>query len=193
MLIGFLSASPSRGIPFNRMFTLRDYPDDILPLYAQGFSVAKFLIVQKGRKPFLEFLATGLELETPGREIRAWDQATRQHYGYKDLSELQIHWQRWVADGSDVSKLARQGGRGQTKEIAAKSAESTIRDQTSPVGAALRDNRRKVDAPLQPVRTANNSASLNEVNQGWYAKQMKMGATTRSFSPPKSSAKTIWR
>ena len=34
MLISFLGGTPSRGIPFNRMFTMKNYPHDILPLYA---------------------------------------------------------------------------------------------------------------------------------------------------------------
>jgi hypothetical protein len=51
MLIRFLTAKPSRGIPFNRMFTLKNYPHDILPLYAQGYSLAKFLIFQTGSTP----------------------------------------------------------------------------------------------------------------------------------------------
>ncbi len=185
MLIGFLSASPSRGIPFNRMFTLRDYPEDILPLYAQGFSVAKFLITQKGRKPFMQFLATGMELETPGQETRAWDQATQQHYGYKDLSELQVRWQRWVADGSNLQELQRQDSApssGLATGLASRDAELS------------QQNRQNTSSASRPTRTADNrEQNLQQLNQGWYAKQMKAGGTTRSFSPPKNPAKTIWR
>ena len=78
MLMDFLSASPSRGIPFNRMFTMRKYPHDILPLYAQGYSLAKFLILQKGKRHFLDYVGNGMNYESTGHSLRAWDRATQE-------------------------------------------------------------------------------------------------------------------
>jgi len=106
MLMDFLGAKPSRGIPFNRMFTMKNYPHDILPLYAQGYSLAKFLIAQKGRRHFLDFVEAGMNAEVPGRELAAWDSATEKFYGFENLSELQISWLGWVKDGSDVAAIA---------------------------------------------------------------------------------------
>ena len=62
MLMDFLMSQPSRGIPFNKMFTMKNYPHDILPLYTQGFSVAKYLIMQKGRRQFLDIQFTRLHV-----------------------------------------------------------------------------------------------------------------------------------
>jgi hypothetical protein len=45
MLIDFLKTR--RGIPFNQMFTMKEYPSDVLPLYAQGHSLARYLIAQR--------------------------------------------------------------------------------------------------------------------------------------------------
>lgn len=174
MLVSFLSASPSRGIPFNRMFTMRDYPPDILPLYAQGFSVAKFLIMQKGRRHFLDYLETGLELERPGQVTRAWDQATRQHYGYQDLSELQVRWQRWVADGS--------------QESVQRPAEDAL---PPPIAGE-----RMAKEELRILPQSRPDKDLENVNRGWYARQMKVGSRTRSYFPPqpaKLNNRTIWR
>jgi hypothetical protein len=100
MLIQFLKSR--RGIPFNQMFVMRDYPSDILPLYAQGHSVAKFLIQKNGRRHFIDFVGYGMELErrTNGRRTAAWDQAIEKYYGFDDLSDLQVTWQSWVANGS---------------------------------------------------------------------------------------------
>ena len=39
LLIEFLTTD--RGIAFNRMFAMKEYPQDILPLYSQGFSLAR--------------------------------------------------------------------------------------------------------------------------------------------------------
>ncbi|MEM9410552.1 MAG: hypothetical protein AAGA30_05530 [Planctomycetota bacterium] len=100
MLISFLTARPSRGIPFNRMFTMKQYPHDILPLYAQGYSVARYLIGQKGKRHFVQFLEKGMSGEQSNYDTRAWDQATQEYYGFKDLSELQVNWEGWVRSGS---------------------------------------------------------------------------------------------
>jgi hypothetical protein len=105
MLMDFLTAKPSRGIPFNRMFTMKQYPHDILPLYAQGYSVARFLIELKGRKHFIKFVEDGLRNEVHGHDPRSWDRATEQYYGFKDLSELQVTWLGWVRHGCPDPKL----------------------------------------------------------------------------------------
>lgn len=104
MLLEFLTAQPSRGIPFNRMFTMRNYPHDILPLYAQGYSLARFLIAKKGRRHFVDYVERGLENESRIHQLRAWDDATHEFYQYRDLSELQVDWLAWVKDGSSESQ-----------------------------------------------------------------------------------------
>ena len=107
MLLEFLTSQPSRGIPFNHMFTMRNYPHDILPLYAQGYSVARFLIAKRGRRHFVDYIGRGLENENGAHILRAWDRATQEFYDYKDLSELQIDWLAWVKNGSNDSQLAK--------------------------------------------------------------------------------------
>lgn len=100
MLMEFLTSQPSRGIPFNRMFTMRRYPHDILPLYAQGHSLARFLIMKKGHRKFVEYVGRGLENERRIQPLKAWDNATNEFYNYKDLSDLQVDWLAWVKAGS---------------------------------------------------------------------------------------------
>jgi hypothetical protein len=90
MLIEFLQTR--RGIPFSVMFAMKEYPDDVLPLYAQGHSLAKFLILQRGKRYFLNFLKDGLESDN-------WPQAIRKAYGYQDLLVLQNTWLHWIRDG----------------------------------------------------------------------------------------------
>ena len=90
MLVQFLRGK--RGIAFNRMFSMTDYPRDIMPLYAQGFTLCEFLIQQGGRREFIEYLGGGLE---DGR----WAAATKEHYGYGSLGELQNAWVAWAGRG----------------------------------------------------------------------------------------------
>jgi hypothetical protein len=91
MLISFLRTN--RGIPFHSMFAMKEYPQDVLPLYAQGHSLATFLIQQGGRQKFLNFVAAGLQSDQ-------WPAVTKQHYGYANLAELQNTWLDWVRKGS---------------------------------------------------------------------------------------------
>ncbi len=91
MLIRFLQTG--RGIPFTRMFRMREYPPDVLPLYAQGHSLCTFLIQQGGRRKFVRYLERGLQTGN-------WPEATRAFYGYASLSALQDAWLDWVRRGS---------------------------------------------------------------------------------------------
>ncbi len=91
MLIEFLHTN--RGIAFSRMFAMREYPRDVMPLYSQGYSLARFLISQGGKRKFLTYLADGMGDEN-------WSRATKQHYAFDDLLELQNNWLAWVKQGS---------------------------------------------------------------------------------------------
>jgi hypothetical protein len=91
MLIQFLHTG--RGIGFNQMFAMTEYPSDILPLYSQGYSLARFLIDQKGRREFVNYVGDGLASEN-------WTATTKQHYGYTNLAVLQNSWLDWVKQGS---------------------------------------------------------------------------------------------
>jgi len=190
MLIHFLTSQPSRGIPFNRMFTMRDYPQDILPLYAQGFSVAKYLIMEKGRRHFLDYVNAGMELERPGQELAAWNLATKQYYGIEDLSELQVKWERWVADGSRVKAIPSNESQMARARFANASFAKAV-----PEGA---------DVPqTETVEDKFAQGRLASLNEGWYAKQMKVGRRYRpsgkgtGFSQAArgsaAESKTIWR
>jgi hypothetical protein len=90
MLVQFLRSS--RGIAFNQMYAMTEYPQDVMPLYAQAFSLAEYLIMQGGKQKFVGYLAEGMKTDR-------WSAATQQHYGYRDLGALQNAWLAWVAQG----------------------------------------------------------------------------------------------
>jgi hypothetical protein len=92
-LIQFLSSTPSRGIAFNQMFKMKEYPPDILPLYSQGYSLARFFIEQGGKPKFVEYVGEGMRNNN-------WTAATNKFYGFGSLSELQLTWVEWVRKGS---------------------------------------------------------------------------------------------
>lgn len=151
LLIDYLSARPSKGIPFNRLFPMMQYPDEMLPLYAQSYSLAHFLILQKGRQHFVKYVEAGLAASRPGLETAAWDQATRNFFGFENLSELQLSWVKWVKAGSPESL----------------GEEFVVR---------LNDNHSVNTNPSQSdgVRVASNAATTGD-GQGWYRRQMQQG------------------
>jgi hypothetical protein len=99
LLIRFLTTG--QGIAFNRMFAMTQYPENILPLYSQGYSVARYLIAQGGKQKFVEYIGEGMQTSN-------WPEATRRHYGFADLSELQVTWLEWVRQGSPPLESAPQ-------------------------------------------------------------------------------------
>jgi hypothetical protein len=100
LLIEFLHTD--RGIAFNHMFHMKDYPRDMLPLYSQGYSLCRYLIAQGGKQKFMQYLAKGMSREQ-------WDAVTKEFYGYEDLSDLQVSWVEWVRSGSPDQVDSRTG------------------------------------------------------------------------------------
>ena len=90
MLVQFLRTN--RGIAFNDMFRMTEYPQDIMPLYAQGYSLAEFLIFHGGKQHFVDFLGEGMS-------TGEWSAAVEKYYHMTDLGVLQNTWVAWVAQG----------------------------------------------------------------------------------------------
>ena len=173
MLLEFLTTS--RGIPFNRMFTMKQYPSDILPLYAQGYSLAKYLIFQKGRRHFLNYIDRGMTYDEQGAGIAGWNRATKEFYGFEDLSDLQVSWVTWVRDGSDqtaATQLAKNTPDKRSTEIEPPQqtfTAATPRQPTRSTGQV----RSLLDTDTAKVAFANS-------NDSWYASQMRGDATARA-------------
>lgn len=90
-LLRFLRSG--RSIRFSELFRMKQYPRDIHPLYAEGHSLATFLLEQGGKRKFIAFLETGVQDEN-------WTAAIDEHYGFDHLQKLQDAWVDWVAKGS---------------------------------------------------------------------------------------------
>lgn len=82
-----------RGIAFTDMFAMREYPEDVMPLYSQGYSVSRFLLEHAGPQQFVAFIGAGLQSGD-------WSAAVKQAYGYEDLGHLQSSWVVWLRNGS---------------------------------------------------------------------------------------------
>jgi hypothetical protein len=73
-----------RAIPLRRLMVLKEYPNEVMALYAQGFSVTSFLVSKSSRPAFLNFIADGMRT--------GWDAALQRHYKMQNIEELEQAW-----------------------------------------------------------------------------------------------------
>lgn len=84
-----------RRIPLRSLVQIKEYPrdmQDVMVLYAEGYSLAERLVQLGGRPKYLKFLADA--------ESLGWDGALRKHYGIGNVDELEQQWTDWVLAGS---------------------------------------------------------------------------------------------
>ncbi len=155
-----------RGIAMNKLFLLREYPSDIHPMYAQGYSVCRFLIEQQGPRKFIKFME--MYLQQP-----SWTDAVRHHYGYESLAELQEYWLKWVgAGGGPVERYAKVPTLAQQQGSSIQLAAAV--DQNQPLAGA--------SSPYIPVAKARTAAPASPAVDGpatlaatagdsWYQRQ----------------------
>ncbi|HMP03182.1 MAG TPA: hypothetical protein PKD86_06345 [Gemmatales bacterium] len=92
------SLASGRGYRLRVLFSMKEYPrsgEDIMTLYAQGYSVVRFLVEQSNKPAFLNFLNDGMR--------QGWDQALQRHYGYQRIEELEAAWLQWLRNGMQMS------------------------------------------------------------------------------------------
>jgi hypothetical protein len=90
LLLEFLTTG--RGIAFPEMFAMKEYPADVLPLYSQGYSLARYLIERGGRHKYVSFVSEGLSSDN-------WSAALQKHYGVPSVAKMQHVWLDWVKQG----------------------------------------------------------------------------------------------
>jgi hypothetical protein len=79
-----------RQIPMQRLFSLRDYPREVMCLYAQGFSISDYLVKRSDRQTFLQFVAVGMQ--------QGWDSASQRFFGHRNVKELEDAWLKYLRD-----------------------------------------------------------------------------------------------
>ena len=165
-----------RGIAMNQLFLMTEYPSDVLPMYAQGYSVCRFLIDQKGPQTFIQFL--GDYMRRP-----SWTANIQKHYQYESLAELQDYWLAWVSSGSgSVEKFAKAPPPPVQPATAAIAATDAV--DASDVRTAAATGRPTRSSPAEfalngPVINAAVGANPNPgatalastVSQGWYQRR----------------------
>jgi hypothetical protein len=121
MLLQFLRSN--RGIAFSQMFAMTEYPRDVMPLYAQAYSLADYMIMRGGRRKYVEFLGEGMETGN-------WPVAVHRHYGIADLGTLQNTWVAWVGQGFPEPKPAQNAVAARAASTVAPTASTTASSAT---------------------------------------------------------------
>lgn len=173
LLIRFLRNE--RGIPFNSMFTMTEYPQDMIPLYSQGHSVARYLIMQGGKRKFIEYVWDGMGLSDTklaamhysqklpaGNMIQLWTAATKKHYGFANLSDLQVTWLNWVKQGRPAIQSAPR--------------EAIVTTPKNPAGSAG-------VADFDPAKPATGQADQVASGNSWYQRHALQVNQEGSKSP----------
>ena len=135
-LVRSILNTPGRAIPLRRLFALREYPNDVMVLYAEGYSVSNFLVAASNRQVFLNFVAQGMRGD--------WDAAVRSNYGYNSVEELEKAWVEslYKARREQPADVAARPA----APAAGRTAEQVVMRQTAPPAAPL------LEAPRPVVR-----------------------------------------
>ena len=75
------------NLPLDRLFTVEEYPEDLMGFYGQGYSISRFLVEMGGRPRFLAFVKDGSKT--------GWDAAARAHYGLAGRPGARPAWRSW--------------------------------------------------------------------------------------------------
>jgi RNA polymerase sigma factor (sigma-70 family) len=80
----YLRQNRSRVIPLQKLMPMSDYPPEASILFAEGFSLTRFLVESGDRKKFLSFVEQGMS--------EGWDKAVKTHYSYQNVEEFEKAW-----------------------------------------------------------------------------------------------------
>ena len=101
-----ITNTPGRSMLLRRLLSCRDYPDDVTALYAQSYSLVKFLVDSKGKPAFLAFVSRGMQ-------DHDWDGAVRAYYGFHSVEQLE---RAWLREQKEILLATPLLQRGSTKE-----------------------------------------------------------------------------
>lgn len=78
-------------LELRRLLDMREYPQqmsELVPLYAQGFALAQFLVEKGGKPRLVKFLTLAQNGD--------WDTAVRKTYGFRNVEALNETWIAWM-------------------------------------------------------------------------------------------------
>lgn len=134
-------------IPLQTLLSIKEYPkdmDQVLVLYAEGYSLADYLVQQKGKQTYLKFLDDAYR--------NGWDRAIKRHYGLAGVDTLEKKWTGWIMAGSPRLQL----GEGEMLAANQNSEVRGLRSETRPQPRVIRSQSPETkvagspDSPVAP-------------------------------------------
>jgi hypothetical protein len=114
--------TPGRKIPLRRLFSLTQYPGDVMVLYAEGYSVSNYLVGISNRDTFLRFVAHGMS-------ANGWDSAVKAYYHLNRVEDLEESWLAYLRSTKRTPTILAQNT---TPRPAAEPVNRVIVRQTVP-------------------------------------------------------------
>ncbi len=114
----------SQRIPLRQLLGMKEYPSDmqsVLTLYAQGYSLADFLVQNGGKARYLQFLEDA--------HRRDWNSALKSFYGLTGVDDLEKRWSGWVLAGSPALRLPEGEQLADAGNAVEEKPEVTVRSQ----------------------------------------------------------------
>ncbi len=166
-----------RRIPLRVLLNMTRYPkgtDQVLAMYAQGYSLTEYLLQRKGPKHFLNFLNDA--------HHRGWDRAITTFYGSQGIEKLEQKWSSWVLAGSPRLDLPKGQMLASTGTAASTGASLSV----------VRSQGPDADGPPKPAAPSRTAQPLGqpEAKIGPTALFSRVGEFTRNLKAPNPRART---
>ena len=156
-LVRSILNTPGRAIPLRRLFSLTQYPPDVMVLYAEGYSVSNFLVASSSRQVFLNFVAQGMRGD--------WDGAVRTNYGYNSVEELE---KAWVESLYKARQPQQPAGDLAGRPAEGRPSEQVVMRQTAPPAPPLLEAPRAIVRGQAPDADAYPSDAKGTDAQEWW-------------------------
>jgi len=147
-----------RAFRLRTLFEMKQYPTDggdVMTLYAQGYSLARFLVETTSRPQFLAFVGDGMR--------QGWDYAVQTHLHMSRVEDLEEAWLSWM-----------RGTFRPRSDVLARNAKATSDPSPSKAGTAggiaAQLGRPEVDAIVRgasPDEPANHASSPVRRDDSW--------------------------
>jgi hypothetical protein len=158
-----------KAFRLNTLFRMTEYPRDMIVLYAEGYSVAAYLVERggggrEGRRKLLQFLGEGMKNSTERSHgtVESWNAAAQRVFDLENTDALEASWIEYLKN-PNAARIASRENKGSAPTTLAvptggKSAEFT--------SAGRPDVRSSAAAALPvlegPVKSARGTAPENE-------------------------------
>ncbi|HMO36565.1 MAG TPA: hypothetical protein PKA06_11030, partial [Gemmatales bacterium] len=160
-------AKGNQAYRLRTLMTMMQYPssgEDVITLYAEGYSVVRFLVESSNRQVFLDFLHDGM-LPTVG-----WDRSLQKHYGLRNIEQLEQLWLKWMV--SWCSPQARLNPQGSASTIVASNTGTTppARADVAPVrenAAIIRGSKPEANLAQEYPATYHRESGRVEPGRAW--------------------------